>query len=73
MRFLIDNALSPWLAEALRNAGHEAVHVREIGLHAEDDELIFERAAAEGRVLVSADTDFGLLLSFRRPVSNEAR
>jgi predicted nuclease of predicted toxin-antitoxin system len=59
MRFLIDNALSPVLAEFLRSAGHEAVDVRPLGLHHADDEQIFERAASENFVLVTADTDFG--------------
>jgi predicted nuclease of predicted toxin-antitoxin system len=30
-----------------------------------DDELIFDRAAVEGRILVSADADFGTLLAVR--------
>jgi predicted nuclease of predicted toxin-antitoxin system len=51
MRLLVDNALSPVLAELLRNAGHEAVHVRDIGLHHAADEDVFERAAAEGCVV----------------------
>jgi len=47
MRFLIDNALSPALAALLQQAGHDAIHVRELGLQHADDEVIFERAAAE--------------------------
>ena len=53
MKLLVDNALSPVLAERLRNAGHEAVHVRDIGLHHAADEDIFERAASEDFVLGS--------------------
>lgn len=65
MRFLIDNALSPTLAERLKDAGHDAAHVREYDLQAASDEEIFDRAQQEQRVVVSADTDFGTLLATR--------
>ena len=66
MRFLIDNALSPLVAERLTAAGHEAAHVRDYGLQAASDEEIVERARAQERIVVSADTDFATLLALRR-------
>jgi predicted nuclease of predicted toxin-antitoxin system len=65
LRFLIDQCLSAELAESLRAAGHDAVHVSSYGLSRADDDQILARAAAETRVLVSAGTDFGGLLASR--------
>src|SRR4029079_7982109 len=65
MKFPIDNALSPALAALLQQAGHDAIHVRSIGLQHTDDDVIFECAAVEHRIVVSADADFGTLLAVR--------
>jgi predicted nuclease of predicted toxin-antitoxin system len=56
VRFLIDEALSPAVAIELNRAGHDAVHVRDLGMYAASDEEIFDRAAQDDRVVVSADT-----------------
>lgn len=49
----------------LSEASHDALHVRSIGLQHAADVDIFDRAATDNRIVVSADTDFGTLLAAR--------
>ncbi len=51
------------VGKALQDAGHEALHVAELGLSAAGDDVILQRAVKERCVIVTQDTDFGTLLS----------
>ena len=66
MRLLIDNAISPLVARHLTEAGYETLHVRDVGLSSATDAEILTFAEREDRIVISADTDFGTLLTLRR-------
>jgi predicted nuclease of predicted toxin-antitoxin system len=49
----------------LRNAGHDAVHVFDVGMHQASDDEVVEYAAEQHQIIVSSDTDFGAILARR--------
>jgi predicted nuclease of predicted toxin-antitoxin system len=61
MKFLIDRCAGRRLADWLRSEGHDVVESRERGPDP-GDRILLQWAAAEGRVLVMIDTDFGELV-----------
>lgn len=63
MRFLIDEALQDAVAYRLAEEGHDASHVRALGLAGCTDNEVMALALAEERVLVTTDTDFGTILA----------
>ena len=66
MRFLVDNSLSPLVAEQLDLAGHDTAHVRDRQMQRATDQQIFDLAYDERRIVVTADTDFGAILALRQ-------
>jgi predicted nuclease of predicted toxin-antitoxin system len=63
MRFLADAGMSPTTVDCLLAAGHEAVHVRQLGMQRAPDSDILRYAAAESSVVLGFDLDFGDLLA----------
>lgn len=58
MRFLVDNQLPVALAGLLREQGHEADHVLDLGLAQGTDNPIWLRAVATQAVVITKDEDF---------------
>lgn len=63
MKLLLDANLSPEVARLLKEAGHDAIHVADIGLLTATDPEILQTASTEKRILLTADSDFGALLA----------
>jgi len=58
MKLLLDENLSPRLAESLQDLFPGTVHVEDCGLGAADDEQIWRFARESDYVIVSKDSDF---------------
>ena len=63
MRFLADAGISPKTVEFLKQLGHEAVHVRTLGLQRAPDAELVHRARADSSVVLTFDLDFGAVLA----------
>ena len=59
MKFIVDAHLPPGLCAALRDAGHDAIHTRDLPeRNATRDSAINEISLRDERVVISKDTDF---------------
>src|ERR1041385_6492639 len=63
-RIILDQGLPATAAPFLRDSGWDAVHVREINMHADSDEDILVYAARESRVVITLDRDFPQIVAF---------
>lgn len=69
-KFLIDEDMPRSTAVLLREAGHAAEDVRDVGLRGHSDQQVFEYAQAQGAILVTADKGFSNVMRF--PVGTHA-
>ncbi len=58
MKFLVDAQLPPAVARWLRDNGHDAQAVREVGLREAEDDDIWKHALATGAAILTKDEDF---------------
>lgn len=63
MRFLADLGIAQATVRWLRDQGHDAVHLRELGLQKMVDPDILEKARLENQILLTMDLGFGALLA----------
>jgi predicted nuclease of predicted toxin-antitoxin system len=66
IKLLVDEDLSPWVAQSLREGGVDAIHLRDRGRLGATDQEVLELPFQEDRVLVTANVgDFEMLASRR--------
>jgi predicted nuclease of predicted toxin-antitoxin system len=58
VRLLFDQNLSHRLVASLASCYPDSVHVRDVGLSAADDQVVWTYAAENGLTIVSKDSDF---------------
>jgi predicted nuclease of predicted toxin-antitoxin system len=63
LKFLVDMPVTPRAVVHLQAKGHDAVHAFAIGLRAQPDSEILERARTEDRIVITADLDYPRLLA----------
>ena len=63
MRFLLDMGISVDVTSVLRDLGHDAVHIHELGPGTLSDTEILQLAIREGRTVIAHDLDFANLLA----------
>ncbi|MBI4556750.1 MAG: DUF5615 family PIN-like protein [Candidatus Hydrogenedentes bacterium] len=66
MRLLIDQDVYVSTERFLLTLGHDVVTARQLGLQDASDETLLRTAAADKRILVTRDRDFGALVFVRR-------
>ena len=63
MRFLANAGISPLTVQFLSELGHDAVHIRTLGLERASDSELVNRARQDSSVLITFDLGFGDILA----------
>jgi predicted nuclease of predicted toxin-antitoxin system len=71
-RILSDENIPPALTQALRTANHDVLSIHDIGLQGASDADVLKAANKDGRILLTADKDFGLILELG-PLAGKGR
>ena len=58
MKFIVDAQLPPSLARWLREQGHQAEHVQDVGLREAEDSPIWQYALEQEAIVLTKDEDF---------------
>jgi predicted nuclease of predicted toxin-antitoxin system len=66
MRFLADMCVDIRVVEWLREQGHDAIHLRDEGLHRMPNGEIFKKGIKENRVILTFDLDFAEIAALTR-------
>jgi predicted nuclease of predicted toxin-antitoxin system len=65
VKFLVDRCAGRKLAEHLSAAGHDVLRANDLGPDP-GDEALLQKAHADGRILITIDTDFSALLFLKQ-------
>ena len=64
LRFLTDEDVPRSTARVLRDAGFDALDMRDVGLRGKSDTEVFEYTQRENRLLITCDMGFSNILNF---------
>ncbi len=66
MKLLTDHGVYQITVDFLRQHGHDVVTAKELGFHEASDKELLEKAKTTGRLLITRDRDFGMLVFLKK-------
>jgi len=69
MKFLADHDVYKITVEFLRQYNHDVLTVKELDLHQASDKELLKKALETGRLFITRDKDFGMLIFLEREIN----